>query len=106
MSFQWSDTKGLGPSGSEENSDLIELKRLGGGMFGVVYLHTGVRGQVYLPTPGFIPHRSSLEPSKSVAESMDADLSGMNTVSLSRFIKHSAPLGMPSSRQPLPGSTH
>ena len=40
MSFQWSDTKDLGSGGSEGNGDLIELKRLGGGTFGVVYLHT------------------------------------------------------------------
>ena len=48
--------------GSEENG-LVELKRLGGGTFGVVYLDTGVRGQleVYLPTPGLISYRSSLE---------------------------------------------
>jgi hypothetical protein len=91
---------------SEENSDHIELKKLGGGTFGVVYLHTGVRGLVYLPMPGLIPYCSSLESSKSVAQSMDVDLSGMNTVSFSRSIKHSAPLGMPSSRQPLPSSTH
>lgn len=32
------------PSGSEENSDPIELKRLGGGTFGIVYLHTGLPG--------------------------------------------------------------
>src|SRR6267154_222508 len=106
MSFQWSDTKVLGFSGSEENGDLIELKRLGGGTFGVVYLHTGVRCLDYLPTPGLIPYRSSLESSKSVAQSMDADLSGTNTVSFSRFIQHSAPLGMPSSRQSPPSSTH
>ena len=90
MLFLWSDTKDLGFSGSEENGDLIEIKELGGGTFGVVYLHTGVRGLVYLPTPGPIPYRSSLESSKSVAQSMDADLSGTNTVSFSRFIKHSA----------------
>ena len=83
MSFQWSDTKDLGSGGSEENGNLIELKRLGGGRFGVVYLHTGVRGLVYLPTPGIIPYRCSLESSKSVAQSMDADLSGTNTVSFS-----------------------
>jgi len=108
MSFQWSDTKDLGSSssGSGENGDPIGLKRLGGGTFGVVYLHTGVRGLVYLPTPGLIPYHSSLESLKSVAQSMDAKLSGTNTVSFSRFIKHSAPLGMPSSRQSLPSSTH
>jgi len=106
MSFQWSDTKDLGSSGSEENGDSIGLRRLGGGTFGVVYLHTGVRGLVYLLTPGLIPYRSSLESLKSVAQSMDAKLSGTNTVSFSRFIKHSAPLGMPSSRQSLPSSTH
>jgi hypothetical protein len=44
----------LGSSGSEENCDLIELKKLGGGTFGVVYLHTGVRGLVHLPTLGLI----------------------------------------------------
>ena len=93
-------------SSGSENSDLIELKKLGGGTFGVVYLHTGVRGLVYLPTPGLISYRSSLESTKSVAESMDANLSGTNTVSFSRFIKHSAPLGMPSSRQPLSSFTH
>jgi len=98
MSFQW--------YGSEENGDPIGLRRLGGGTFGVVYLHTGVRGLVYLLTPGLIPYRSSLEFLKSVAQSMDAKLSGTNTVSFSRFIKHSAPLGMPSSRQSLPSSTH
>jgi hypothetical protein len=99
-------SKDLGSSGSEENGDLIELKKLGGGTFGVVYLHTGVGGLVYLPTLGLIPYRSSLESSKSVAQSMDAKLSGTNTVSFSRFIKRSAPLGMPSSRQPLMSSTH
>ena len=83
MSFQWSDTKDLGSGGSKENGNLIELKRLGGGTFSVVYLHTGVRGLVYLPTPGIIPYRSFLESSKSVAQSMDADLSGTNTVSFS-----------------------
>jgi hypothetical protein len=59
--FQSSDTKDLGPSGSEENGDRIVLKRLGGGSFGVVYLHTGVCGLVYLPTPGLISYRSSPE---------------------------------------------
>ena len=50
-------TKDLG----SEGNGLVELKRLGGGTFGVVYLDTGVRGQVYLPTPGLISYRSSLE---------------------------------------------
>jgi hypothetical protein len=37
---------------------------------------------------------------------MEVNLSGMNTVSFSWFIKHSMPLGMPSSHQPLSSSTH
>jgi len=61
MSLFHTNLKDLGSSGSEENGDLIELKRLGGGTFGVVYLHTGVCGLVYLPTPGLISYRSSLE---------------------------------------------
>ena len=85
------------------------LKELGEGTFGVIYLHTGVRSLVYLPTPvlNFSYHNPSyLESSKSVAQSMDANLSGTNTISFSRFIKYSAPLGMPSSRQPLSSFTH
>ena len=96
-----SGTKDLGSSGS----DPIELRKLGSGTFGVVYLHSDVRGLVMLPTPGLISYRSSLELSRSVAKSMDATLSGRNTVSFSRFTKHSAPLGMPSSRRPLSSST-
>ena len=69
-----------GSSGSEENG---ELKRLGGGTFGVVYLHSGVRSVVYLPTPGLISYPSYLESLKSVAQSIDVKLSGTNTVSFS-----------------------
>jgi hypothetical protein len=87
---------------------------LGAGTFGVVYLHTGVRGLlvVYLPTPGLISYLTSslpVESSKSVAQSMDAKRSGTNKQSASvdsSSTEHSAPLGMPSSRPPLSSSTH
>lgn len=48
-------------SGSKENGNLIELKKIGEGTFGVVYLHTGVRSLIYIPTPGHISYHSSLE---------------------------------------------